>query len=221
MSEQQVLELETRTGMGSHAVKKYRRQGMAPGIIYGHGDESLPVLTNAHTFRKVVAVGQYGSQVVKLNLDGREAGSALVKGVQINTVSRQILNIDFMRVSSEDRVNVSVSVVVEGESLNARTGAVVEQLFHSVSLRCSAFEVPTQITIDVSQMQIGDSVHAGQLPLPSGAELHQSADDVILLVAPPTKVAVEEPVEVEALSTEEGGVGPALTGEKQTEDTPS
>jgi len=209
MSEQLVLELQTRSGMGSHAVKKYRRQGMAPGIIYGHGDESLPVVTDAHIFRKAVTVDQYGSQVVKLKVDGRDAGSALVKSVQLNTVSRQILNIDFLRVSSEDRVNVSVSLVTEGESADARMGAVVEQIHHSVSLRCSAFEVPTQITIDVSEMHIGDSVHAGQIPLPPGCELHQAPEDVILLVAAPTKAISEEAVEVEAVATDAEGVGPA------------
>jgi len=213
MSEQLVLELKTRAGMGSNAVKKYRRQGMAPGIIYGHGDESLPVVTDAHGFRKAIPVDQYGSQVVKLMVDGRDTGSALVKSVQIDTVSRQILNIDFQRVSSEDRVNVSVSVIVEGESADARMGAVVEQIHHSVSLRCSAFEVPEQITIDVSEMHIGDAVHAGQLALPPGSELHQAPEDVVLLVAAPTKAVSEEAVEVEVVPTDAEGVGPAQAGE--------
>jgi len=217
MSEQPTLQLKTRTCMGSNAVKKYRREGMTPGIIYGHG-ESLPVLTDAHDFRMTVPVEQYGSQVIHIAVDGRDAGSALVKGVQINTVSRQILNIDFQRVSSEDRVNVSVSLVTEGEPADIRMGAVLEQFIHSVNLRCSAFEVPAQITVDVSGMRVGDSLHASELLLPPGCELNTAPEEVIVLVAAPTKAAVELPAETEAVSAE--GVGPALTGEKQKDEFP-
>jgi len=221
MSEQPVLELQKRTGTGSNAVRKYRRQGLAPGILYGHGAEPLPVVIDAHAFRMTVPVDQYGSQVVRVSMDGSEAGMALVKAVQINTVSRQILNVDFLSVSSEDHVNVSVSVVVEGESPDFRMGAVLEQIHHSVNLRCSAFEVPSQIIVDISELHIGDAIHAGQLPLPVGSELHQSAEDVILLIVSPTKALTEEAVEVETTPTDASGVGSALTGEKQKESSPS
>lgn len=211
MSEQPTLHLKSRAGIGSNAVKKYRRQGMAPGIVYGH-TEPLAVMTDAHTFRMTVPVEHYGSQVVRITVDGEDAGSALVKSVQINTINRQILNIDFQRVSSEDRVNVSVNVVVEGESADARMGAVVEQPTHAVTLRCSAFEVPSQITVDVSNLHIGDTVHAADLVLPPGCELHSPPEEVIVVVAAPTKA--EEPVGVEATETDTEASGPAATAEE-------
>ena len=214
MSEQLVVNLETRTEVGSNVTRKYRKQGLTPGILYGHS-EPLPVLTDAHAFRKIVPVAQYGSQVVRLKLDGKDAGSALVKVVQLNTVTRQIMNIDFLRVSVEDRVNVSVSVVAEGESPDARAGAVLEQFLHSVNIRCSAFEVPSQFIVDISSLHIGDVVHAAQLPLPPGCELVDKPEELILLIAAPTKATIEEPVEVEP-----GVIGPELTGEKQKDDFP-
>ena len=206
MSEQPTLNLKTRAGMGSNAAKKYRREGMAPGIVYGH-TEPQAVMTDAHAFRMTVPIDQYGSQVVRITVDDREAGAALVKKVQINTVSRQILNIDFQRVSLEDRINVSVSLVTVGESPDVKVGAMLEQFLHSVNLRCSAFEVPAQITVDVSEMHIGDSLHASALSLPAGCELNMSPEEVILLIAAPTKAA--EVVEVEATPTETEATGPA------------
>ncbi|MHB0935309.1 MAG: 50S ribosomal protein L25 [Armatimonadota bacterium] len=209
MSEQLTLQLKTRAGMGSNAVKKYRREGMAPGIVYGHS-EPLAVLTDAHNFRMTVPVDQYGSQVVRITVDDKDAGSALVKGVQINTVTRQILNIDFQRVSLEDRINVSVSLVAEGESPDVKQGAMLEQFLHSVSLRCSAFEVPSQIVVDISGMHVGDSLHAADLPLPVGCELNMSPEEVILLITAPRGAEI---VEVEATPTETEATGPAATAE--------
>ena len=211
MSEQPMLHLKSRAGMGSNAVKKYRREGLAPGIVYGH-TEPLAVMTDAHAFRMTVPIEQYGSQVVRITVDDTDAGSALVKGVQINTVNRQILNIDFQRVSLEDRINVSVSLVAEGESPDARLGAMLEQFLHSVNLRCSAFEVPAQIVVDISGMHIGDSLRAADLPLPADCELNTSPEEIILLVAAPTKAA--EPVEVEATETDTEASGPAATAEE-------
>jgi len=205
MSEQPTLQLKTRAGMGSNAAKKYRREGLAPGILYGHS-EPVAVLTDAHAFRMTVPVDQYGSQVVLITVDDNNAGAALVKGVQINTVSRQILNIDFQRVSLEDRINVSVSLVTEGESPDVKSGAMLEQFLHAVSLRCSAFEVPSQIVFDISGMHVGDSLHAADLPLPAGCELNMAPEEVILLVTMPRGT---EAAAVEATQTETEASGPA------------
>lgn len=217
MNDQPVLTLKTRPLAGSNSAKRFRRNGLVPGIVYGHG-EALPVLADTHEFRHTIPTEHYGSQVIRLQIDGRDAGAALVKAVQLNTVTRQILNVDFQRVSSEDRVNVSVSILVENEPADARAGGVLEQFVHAVTIRCSAFQVPEQIAVDVSKMHIGDSLHAGQLVLPGSCELVMNPEEVILIVAAPT--VTEARVAVEPTPTAAEGSGPGLTEEKQKDDFP-
>jgi len=211
MADQVTLALISRTGVGSNATRKLRRQGLAPGNLFGHG-ESRNVAVDAHDFRMAVPVEHYGSQLVRLTLDGKDAGAALVKNVQVNTLSRDILNIDFQRVQMEDRVTVPVSVVTVGEPADTRAGARLEQFAHSVAVRCGAFDVPEQITVDVSNMHIGDSVHASELPLPPGVELAETPEEVVIHVAAPAKPVLEQ----EAAETE--ATGPTVAGGKQKDE---
>lgn len=208
MAEQITIKLISRPGVGSNAVKKLRAQGLAPANIFGHG-EPVTVATDAHEFRQSVSTEHYGSQLVHLELDGKDAGMAMVKAVQVNTLKRQILNIDFQRVNIEDRVTVQVPVVAVGTPVDTRIGGMLDQAVHNIALRCDAFSVPEQITVDVTNMHIGDAVHGSDLPLPPGVELAATPDELILHVVAPTKSAQESGAGETEVSE------PSLAGGKQ------
>lgn len=215
MSDHITLQIESRTGVGTHAANKMRHQGRIPGVLYGHG-ESHPISLDGTSFRRQVSPEHYGSAVVTLQEDNKNIGSAIVKEVQYNTLKGQITHIDLQRVSAEDRVQVSIPVVLTGEPVSARTGGgVLEQNVHSINIRCRAADVPTEITFDVTPLELGESVHASQLALPAGSELLDKADEVIAVVILPNEPALEEPVTVDTEVS-----GPALTGEKQKDSFP-
>ncbi len=193
MAEQPVLAVEARTSVGSNTARQIRRAGRIPGILYGHGTEQ-PISLDAHDFSTHVPPSHYGSFVVQVSLDGKSVGAALVAAVQVNTLRRQILHVDLQRVSSSDRVHVSVPVVLTGEPAAVRAGGVLEQFNHAVNLRCGAFEVPEQILYDITPLQLGDALHAGQLALPADAELLDKPDEVIALIVPPTVPVSEEAI---------------------------
>ena len=121
----------------------------------------------------------------------------MVKAVQVNTLKHDVMNVDLQRVGQEDRVSISVSIVLEGEPEAVRLGGVLEQLMHSVNLRCRVANVPTQITHDVSELQIGETLQAGQLALPLECELLDKGDDLIAVIGAPTVPILEETVVVE------------------------
>ena len=196
MSDQPTLHAETRPKVGTQASHKVRKQGRIPGVLYGHGDPQ-PISLDALTFSHTVSPNHYGALMVQLMLDGRPAGSALVKAVQVNTVGKHIMNVDLQRVSAEDRVAVSVPIVLIGESAAARQGGVLEQFVHSINVRCRADAMPQQITYDITALSMDESVHAAQLELPPDVELLDKPDETIIKMAPPT-VHAEAATEVVA-----------------------
>ncbi len=214
MADQPKLMVESRTQHGSAVAGRLRRQGRIPGVLYGRG-ESQPVSIDATEFRQQVPVGGYGSMIVTLFLDGVEAGVALVKAVQVNTLEHSVMNVDLQRVNQQDRVSISVSVLLEGEPAAVRLGGVLEQLMHSVNLRCRVSNVPAVLTYDVSEMQIGETIHARDLLLSPECELLDKPDDAIAVIVAPTVPVEEEPVEVAPEVS-----GPELEGGKQKDDFP-
>lgn len=214
MPDHVTLQFETRTGSGSRDARKLRRAGRIPGTLFGHGD-SQAITLETTSFRRQIKPDRYGSTMVTLT-DGHQSETALVKEVQTDTLKNEVLHISLQRVEAGDRVSISVPVLLHGEPLGVRAGGVLEQMVHSVDLRCGADQVPSHLDYDVSMLNVNDNVHAAQLALPAGVELLDHADEMIAVVLAPTVPALEEPTRVEP-----GVTGPELTGDKQQEDFPS
>ncbi|HEY3417034.1 MAG TPA: 50S ribosomal protein L25 [Armatimonadota bacterium] len=214
MAERPVLTLEPRAEHGSSVARKLRRAGRVPAVLYGHGEPML-VSLDTHEFQTSVAPSHFGSEIVRLQLDGQSAGEALVKSVQTNPVGHRVLAVDLLRVSGEDRLHVSVSVVLVGDAPGVHAGGVLEQMLHSVNLRCRAQDVPQQIVYDISNMQVGESIHFSHLSLPENCEVLDALEETIAVILSPTVPAGEEPVTVE-----EGVSGPQLAGGKEKDDFP-
>lgn len=216
MSDQQTLQIEPRTGVGSHQATKVRRQGQIPAILYGHG-ESQPIMLNAQMFRRQVVPEHYGSAVVTLKQGDKAMGSAIVKSVQTNPLKGQILHVDLQRVSADDFVNIALPIVLTGDPTSARAGGVLDQSVHMVNIRCRVANVPTEITYDITNLEIGDPVHAGQLTLPTGSELLDKPDEVIAVILAPS---METPENEASGDLKPDASGPVLTGEKEKDSFP-
>lgn len=213
MTDQPTLAVTTRARVGSHTSRQLRRRGQVPAVLYGHGAEPLPVLLDATEFRHTVASSHYGSQMVMLQLDGHEAGMALVKAVQLDTLHRQVLAVDLQRVHMDERVQVSVPIMLVGEL--APSGAALEHMLHAINLRCGASDVPTELQFDISTLEIGEVLRVSQFPLPPGAELLDDPQETVAIVAAPSL-----PVLGQAQVPISESAGPELTGEAQQESAP-
>lgn len=213
MSEQPMLAIRSRDRVGSNAARRLRRQGVIPAAIFGHG-ASLPVAISAVDFTHTVPVAQYGSLMVRLRQNDQDAGMALVKAVQVNTLTHTVLSVELQRVSPDERVQVSVPLVLIGEAGGVKRGGMLEQLAHAVTLRCRASDVPAEISYDVSALNIGDAIRAGQLALPLNSELLDDPEMVLASLAPPTVPVLEAPMVIQPAVS-----GPELTGEKQQDDS--
>lgn len=204
MSKQVALAARARSGDGKSEARRLRREGRVPAIAYGADLEATPLSVDALDLYRALRTDAGTNAILRLELDG---GShlALAREIQRHPVRREILHVDFVTVSQDVKVTVDVPIVLVGEAPGVEEGGVADQTLHTASIEVLPLEVPDQVTLDVSDMQIGDVKRVSDLDLPSGAAVLDDPETSVVSVVPPTV----EPVEEEAEEAVEGEAAPA------------
>ncbi|GIW97473.1 MAG: 50S ribosomal protein L25 [Pirellulaceae bacterium] len=201
------LQVEKREQLGTNAVRKLRRQGKIPAILYGHGEENVPLMVAKAEIERVVESG-----VKLLNLTGAVSETALLRDVAWDSLGSDVLHVDFTRVSLKERVEVTLPVKLRGESPGTSEGGVLEFVVHEITVECPAGSIPDEIEVDISELHLGQTIHAGEVKLPEGAKLISNEHEVIVHVVHPT--AETEAVE-EAAAGEPEVIGAKEKAEKE------
>jgi len=201
------LKASMRSKRGSRKARALRARGLIPGVIYGHGEETVSVTLREHDIDLAI---HHGQRLVELDLDGKEE-NALIKDVQWDTFGQKVLHVDLTRVDLNERVQVTVPIVLRGTPAGAGEGGVLQQTAAEVSIECLVRVIPEEIRAFVGELNVGDSLHLRDLELPEGATL---VDDDATVVCSITVIAEE--VE-EAPAEEEGAEQPEVIGEKAEE----
>jgi len=183
-----------RESRGKNAARKTRAAGQIPAVMYGHGEEPIPVAVDARTFQLALRHHKGGNAIVNLAVSGSEY-TALIRDVQFDPVSRHVIHLDFQHISLTETVEVSVTVHLTGLPLGVKDGGgILEHITREVEVRCLPTAIPPSIDVDVSALNIGDSVHVRDLP----------AHDITILTDPDTTIAtVVAPSVVEEKPAEE------------------
>jgi large subunit ribosomal protein L25 len=179
------------TARGKSAARKVRKAGKLPAVIYGPGSENLSVEVDPRTLTEMFRKSQDRNTVVQLKVDGKTV-PALVREVQRHPLSREILHVDFYRVAKERPVVVEVPVAVTGKAAGLALGGRVLVLRRTLWVKCAYDAIPTVLTIDVTPMNIGDTVQASQVVLPSGVALSTDTEFPVIQLAGKLKERVEE-----------------------------
>jgi len=201
-----VLKATLRDERGSRKARRMRAQGQVPGIIYGHGEETVCVTLDDHD---VSVALQHGERLLEIDLDGK-THNVLFKDVQYDAMGQHLLHVDLTRVNLDERVEVTVPIVLRGTPAGEADGGVLQQMAAEVTVECLVTAIPDEIRHQVESMQVGDLVHMGDLTLPEGAKLVGDAEaPVCSLVV----VAEEEAAPAEEAEAAE----PEVIGEKPEE----
>ncbi len=209
------LKADGRTPARKSGARVLRRTGRVPAVLYGIGVE--PVSLSLDGVDVDVMFREHGTSsiIVDLEIGGDKSGQnkALVKEVQRDTVTGEVLHMDLQRVSPTRKLIVDVPVVVVGEAKGVKEGGVMEVILRDLQVQCLPADIPDKLEIDISEMDIGDSVHIRDLSVPN-AEIQNDPDNVVLSLVPPTvyeevvpEAEVEEEAE-EAKEEEEAGAEP-------------
>jgi large subunit ribosomal protein L25 len=194
-SEQVMLAAERRTVLGKH-VKQLRQQGWVPGIMYGHGFESLPLQFEERSLTRMLSHVS-GSQLVSIQVaDQKEPETALVRDVQRDVIKGTILHVDFYRVEMTERLTAEIPLTLVGESpVISQHEGIVLQGISTIEVECLPGDLVDEIAVDLSDLEeIGQGVYVRDLAIPSGIDVLTDTDEMIVRVVP---LAEEEVIEEE------------------------
>ncbi len=203
------IKAETREGLGKENSRKFRKSGKIPAVIYGHGKENRRLLLDAHDFGYMESHGSLGG-ILTLKLEGaKKSINVLIKEVQKNPVSDNYLHVDLLEVVMNEAVTTTVPVTLTGEAPGVKMGGVLQHGTWELSVKALPADLPSVIEVDVSALNLGDSIKVADLVMAEGVEITNHPDDPVASVISPTKIEVEE----EAASEE--GAEPELIGKKE------
>lgn len=171
MAEAIELKAWSRGRTGTGGARAIRREGRIPGIVYGGSDEPLNITLETKEVSKQIKTGHFQSTVYMLDMDGTKI-RAIPRDVQVDPVRDFPIHVDFLRLAKNAMIDVDVPVhfLNEGAAPGLKRGGVLNIVRHEISLNCPADSIPESIEIDLSGMEIGDSIHISSVALPEGAE---------------------------------------------------
>ncbi|WP_029894552.1 50S ribosomal protein L25 [Desulfohalovibrio reitneri] len=213
MAEQLELTALPREEAGKGACRELRRQGLIPGIYYDGSGQNVPVKVDGVALEKVY--GEVGhSYVFTLKVEGGLEKPTLIRELKRHPFKNQFVHVDFFGVDLTKKALVDVPVEVLGEAPGVNEGGVLT-LFHDyLTVECLPLKTPHSIQIDVSELNINDSVNIEDVKLPADVEIHYDENFAVLGVQPPQMEPTEE--ELEAEEAEEAGEE-AAEGEESAE----
>ena len=194
---------KVREELGSRRNKRLRDSGFVPGVIYGHKEAVVPV-----TLPKKELVGHlnHGAHLFSLALDGKSE-NVLVKDVQYDHLGIEVLHVDFARVDLNERVEVTVPIVLKGEPKGEKDGGVLQQIISDLEIECLVTQIPHEIRVIVTDLGLNDVLHIKDLQLPEGVRALQDEDQLVVAVR---EIAEQETAEV----AEAGAAEPEVIGRK-------
>lgn len=196
------LELKKRDKIGSNKVKHIRREGWIPGVVYGHGEKSRHIKVKEDDLYDLIHNLHSEATLIDIDLEGEKL-QALIREVVRDPLTENLLHVDFQHIHEDEEVNVHVVVEFEGESEGVKEGGVLNIEHRVLTIKCLPRDMLEKITIDISELAIGDSVHIRDLELPEGVRVEEDPTATVVNVLSPRKIVEVKPKEEELLIGEE------------------
>jgi large subunit ribosomal protein L25 len=189
------LSASARTSSGKGAARSLRRSGSVPGVIYGHAREPQPLQVNARELERLLGHISAENTVVELLLDGTMSRT-LIREIQRDAIRRHVLHVDFQELVAGEKVTVRIPIVLMGIPVGVRAnGGIMSQVLNELECLVDPANIPSRIEFDVTELNIGRSVHVGEIVVPEGVEVMQDAGETVVVVAAPKEEKAAEPVE--------------------------
>ena len=207
-----------RTDTGKGKVGRLRRNGTLPAVMYGHGEPSVMISTSAHDFDRLLDQLRGHSPIVDVEIDGQPAQKCVIKTLQRNPMTGNLLHIDFQKVHPGEKITMNVPVIVHGSAEGVKQGGMLDHVLRSVPVHATIDTIPERFEIDVTNLKIGHSIHISDLGR-TDLEFTLPLDSPIVAVLTPRKLT-EEPTAAEAAAAAEAGPAEpeVITEKKPTEE---
>ncbi|MDD2511018.1 MAG: 50S ribosomal protein L25 [Syntrophomonas sp.] len=187
-------------------LNQLKRSEQVPAVIYGKGDEAIPISLEKRQLNK--AFTMHGSRgLFSLELEGEsQLLMTLVREVQRNPVSGQLIHVDFLSINMNEKITSSVGVLLSGEEEIIKKGGILQTGLKEVEVQCFPQDLPEYLGADISSLEIGETLHVSDLTSIEGVEILADADAVVASILAPSKAtADEEEMEAEGAADEADG----------------
>lgn len=197
MSDQVSLNVDVRTESGKKVARRLRYRGQLPAVVYGEGVASVACSVDQRMLINLLR--SHGRNAIISLSAGDTSQSTIIKDIQYHPVSDEILHVDFHRIDLTRKIVVEVPIHAMGSAVGVRIGeGILEQMLHEIEIECLPTEIPDHIEIDVSDLDIGDSLHVSDIVVQSDDfSIVTDSDRTVFAVAAPTLIIEEEAEDVE------------------------
>jgi large subunit ribosomal protein L25 len=220
MNESTVIHSILRETKGKSAVKKLHAQGFIPAVVYGHNFDPLKLSVNAAEINRIFRLGHEDSEefkICKLSIDNKgdiQDRSVIIKEIQKHPLTNSTLHVDFFVVRMDEKIVVPVHIRLTGKAEGVKLGGIQRQILREVKVKSLPSDIPPHFEIDVSELQIGDSIHISYLEVPENVQILADPNAPVVSILAPT---VEKEEEVEKVEAE---VEAEAEAEEKAEQTP-
>ncbi|SHH39659.1 50S ribosomal protein L25 [Clostridium grantii] len=176
----ETIKCEQRTKTAHHSAKRERNDGKLPGIIYGHGNKGVLISMDKQEISKEIATqGQHA--FLKVDISG-DIHTAFIKEIQKEPVTHQLIHIDLQEVSSKDKIQTEVPIVISGEGSVVSKGGILQRERDSVKIKCTADNIPKSFNVDASTLNVGDVFRVADLEVAEEISFNLDLDSVLFSV---------------------------------------
>lgn len=216
------LEVALRTETGKGAAHRMRQQGMIPAILYGPKTETYSLTVDPRELKKILSSGARENTLIGLRIKGPRSEKigvkvVMLKDLQIHPLRQSYIHADFYVVSMDEKITVEVPIRLTGKAEGTKAGGILEQPRRELPIRCLPGNIPEFIEVDVSALNIGDSLHVNDIAASDNYEILAETNFTVASVTPPISEAKYEQM-VAAPEAEREVVQPERIGEKKEEE---
>ncbi len=202
------LKASLREAVGNGPSRVLRRDGKIPAILYGPKAEPVKLAIDQLDLEPIFKSGAVAQKLLKLQIEGVEGTSdVMIKEMQKHPVSQNLLHLDLYRVTMDQKIKVMVPVVVTGKSVGVELGGMMQLIRRELEVFCLPDRIPENVSIDITDLDIGDSFHVEDLTLEGDVEIPAEVNFTILTILSPKAEEEEVEEDEEALEGEEGAEG--------------
>ncbi|WP_216831198.1 50S ribosomal protein L25/general stress protein Ctc [Alkalihalobacterium elongatum] len=187
------LQAKTRPDLKKSTTRKFREDGQVPGILYGKKVESQPIAVDQINFIKLVR-DEGRNSIISLDVNGNKH-EVMVYDMQVDPLKNELVHVDFCAVDMSSEVDTEVRVQLVGEAPGVSDGGMVSHLVHQLSIRALPSEIPSEISVDISNLNIGDSIQVKDIVSQQSVEITNDPEETIITVL--VQAAEQEPGQVE------------------------
>lgn len=196
---------------GKKAMKRIRREGRIPAVLYGHGFDPVPLTLDGRSLRALIRQekGLHGLLSLKLEGAGEGGLTVVVKEVQRHPLKDDILHVDFQRIRGDEELHAAVSLRFTGEPVGVKAGGILQHYLYEVTVACLPRDLPESIEVDVTGLNLKENLRVSDLVAIEGVRYINNPEEIVTAVTP--KRVREAALEVEELALEEAAAGEAET----------